>query len=30
LGLAVLGVSMGAILEVYARFTADLVGKLGA
>jgi flagellar biosynthetic protein FliR len=30
LGLAVLGLSIGAIVEVYARFTADLVMQLGA
>ena len=30
LGLAVLGLSLGAIVEVYARFTADLVTQLGA
>lgn len=30
IGLAVLGLSLGAIVEVYARFTADLVVQLGA
>lgn len=30
IGLAVLGLSLGAIVELYARFTADLVLKLGA
>jgi flagellar biosynthetic protein FliR len=30
IGLAVLGLSLGAIVEVYARFTADLVLQLGA
>ena len=29
-GLAILGLSIGAIIEVYARFTADLVLQLGA
>jgi flagellar biosynthetic protein FliR len=29
-GLAILGLSLGAIVEVYARFTADLVLQLGA
>jgi len=30
IGLAVLGLSLGAIVEAYARFTADLVLQLGA
>jgi len=30
IGLAVLGLSLGAIVELYARFTADLVVQLGA